>query len=78
MPGQTYTAIGILLGGVLLILFCKPLARTCIEMQNEFWGFHFGERWVKPSMFVIVTVGIGWITLAVLILLGVIHPRGRG
>jgi len=62
--------------GVLMLIFRKSFASLIIEFQNKVWGFKYGEREKKASIFVIVIVGLGFITLSVLAIFGVIHKRG--
>jgi hypothetical protein len=38
---------GIILAGVLMIIFRRPLARLSVEGQRWTWGFRFGERTVR-------------------------------
>lgn len=57
------------------ILHRKKIARDVIEYQNRTWGFHFGEREIRASEFVIVVTGITIVLLSALSLLGLIKSR---
>jgi hypothetical protein len=65
--------IDILFGavGCLLIAFRKHLARTYVDQQNRFHGLRFGERYEKFSEYVIAFLGLCFVALSVLSLLGV-------
>jgi hypothetical protein len=65
--------IDILFGavGCLLIAFRKRLARTTVDQQNRFYGLHRGERYVKFHEYVITFIGLSFVALSVLSLLGV-------
>jgi hypothetical protein len=62
-----------LLGGCLMLYFLKPLARLTIETQNKFWGFHFGNREIKNTSFIILVVGIGFLVAGLLSLFQIIQ-----
>jgi uncharacterized membrane protein (Fun14 family) len=62
--------------GCVMLIFRKSFASLIIDFQNRVWGFRFGEREKKASIFVIVIVGLGFITLSLLAIFGVIHKRG--
>jgi len=64
--------IDILFGavGCLLIAFRKRLART-VDQQNRFYGLHHGERYAKLHEYVIAFIGLCFVALSVLSLLGV-------
>lgn len=57
--------VGILIGA-LLIAFRKYYASYCVERQNRLWGFRFGEKTVRLTTFVLVFIGLGFITIGML------------
>jgi hypothetical protein len=74
--GRIVIGVWLLAAAFLVVAFRKICARQCIEWQNKSWGFHFGERSIRASEVVITAFGILWIIFALLLLLGIIQPKG--
>jgi hypothetical protein len=62
-------SLGLIAAGSLLLITHDRYARYVIKYQNKAWGFHFGEREIKASKFVIIFVGFALIVWGVLGLL---------
>lgn len=43
--------------GCLVIIVRKSFARRIIEDQNRAWGFHFGDRDVKVTGYILIIIG---------------------
>ena len=65
-----------LIVGIFLVVFSKAFAKESIKDQNRFWGFSFSEKCIKPTAILNVIVGISFIVVAILGLLGVIKFKG--
>jgi hypothetical protein len=61
------TAIFILLilGFASMAIWAKPFAARTMAAQNRTWGFHFGEREVRGTIWMARFVGITGIVLGV-------------
>jgi hypothetical protein len=58
-----------LIMGLVFLIFNKFIARWHIEIQNLFFGFHFGERERKITRIVSILGGIFFAALGSLVLL---------
>ncbi len=59
----------------LLLYFRDWFARLIINFQNTVWGFHYGEREIRATKFVAVTVACFVILFDILVVLGIIKFR---
>jgi hypothetical protein len=67
------TSIISALVGCALLIWRKRFAAAVVREQNRMWGFRFGQREERISLFVATLVGIGFLTIGILGLLGLIH-----
>lgn len=58
--------IALTIGGALLIIFSKTFAKAHIKSQNRAWGFKFGEKEEKETIFVSRLIGLIAILMALL------------
>ena len=58
------------IAGFCLVFFRRPFARSVIRVQNVA-GFRFGEREVRIAEVVAVIVGVFFLVLCVLVLMGI-------
>jgi uncharacterized membrane protein (Fun14 family) len=72
---QRFGAIIGIVVGVALIVARKRFAHAAVGSQNAFWGFRFGEKERKISAFVALLIGVGFVVLGSLALLGLIRVR---
>jgi purine-cytosine permease-like protein len=59
--------------GCALLMWRKQFAAAVAREQNRMWGFHFGQREERISLFMAIIVGIGFLTIGILGLLGLIY-----
>jgi hypothetical protein len=64
-----------MLVGVGLIIFRGRFAQYTIRQQNRVWGFRFGENATRSAEVVALIVGVGFLTIGILAILGVIQPK---
>jgi hypothetical protein len=67
------TSIIAILTGLALLIWRRRFAAAVVREQNRMWGFHFGQREERISTFMATLVGIGFLTIGVLGLFGLIH-----
>jgi hypothetical protein len=60
----------LVLGFASMAIWAKPFAVRAMASQNRTWGFHFGEREVRGTMWVARFVGVAGVILGVWGLLG--------
>ena len=72
---NTAVSILIILIGAALVAFRGAFARLVVEGQNETWGFRFGTREERVSRFLALLVGLIFLAVGVLALVGVVHWR---
>ena len=70
---DTIVSIIAVLVGAACIVFSRGFARLVVSTQNAAWGFRFGSREERGSRVVLMIVGLGFVTIGVLALLGLIH-----
>jgi hypothetical protein len=58
--------------GICIIVARKRLARESMAFQNKVFKFHFGEKEVKASEFVVIVSGVGFIVLGALAMLNIV------
>ena len=61
--------------GLLSIIFYKKLSIWAVKSQNATWGFHFGEKERKGFQITFFIVGIIFVVLGLLSLLGITHEK---
>lgn len=61
--------------GAGLILLRKPFAQYAIKQQNRIWRFQFGENARRSAEMVALVVGVGFVTIGLLAILGIIQPK---
>jgi hypothetical protein len=69
---NTAVSIFLLLLGAALISSRGSLARLVVEGQKNAWGFTFGRREERLSQFVILIVGLAFVMVGLLALVGII------
>lgn len=67
------TSIISALVGSALLIWRKRFAAAVVRGQNKMWSFHLGQREEKISLFMAAIAGIGFLTIGILGLLGLIH-----
>jgi hypothetical protein len=67
--GNIAFGLGCLIMGLVFLIFNKFIARWHIEIQNDLFGFHFGERERKATRIVAVLGGIFFSAVGSLVLL---------
>jgi len=67
--GNIVFGLAFLFLGIVFLVFNKFVARLNVEMQNDFFGFHFGERERKASRVISIIGGIIFTALGALVLL---------
>jgi hypothetical protein len=72
---NTIASVVAVLIGLGLMIWPRKFASIIIRDQNRFWGFNFGEKEVRGSTIVCFVVGLGFVTLSVLSLLGIVEPK---
>jgi hypothetical protein len=70
---DTILSIVVVLIGAACIVFRAGFARLVVSTQNAAWGFRFGSREEIGSRILVVIVGLGFVTIGALTLLGLIH-----
>jgi len=63
--------------GLCSLLFQKWLSDFAVRSQNKTWGFNFGVKERRIFQFAFIVVGIGFIFLGILILLGFVHFKNH-
>jgi hypothetical protein len=53
----------LILGFGSLAIWAKPFAARAMASQNETWGFHFGEREVRGTVWLARLVGIAGVLI---------------
>jgi hypothetical protein len=56
----------VLMVGVLIIIFRKPLSKLNVEFQNKNFSHKYGEKEVKGGEIAFVLAGIGAIVIAIM------------
>jgi hypothetical protein len=59
--------------GLALLIWRRFFADLVVSSQNRMWGFRFGDRERRISIFVAIIVGIGFLGMGILTLSGIIH-----
>ncbi len=67
------TSIISALVGLALLILPKRFAAAVVREQNRMWGFHFGQREERISIFMSILVGGGFLIIGIVGLLGLIH-----
>jgi hypothetical protein len=62
-----------LLVGCGLLIWRRRFATLTLRFQNQTWGFHLGARDERIGVFVTTVVGLGFLAVGVLGLLGFLH-----
>ncbi len=70
---DTIVSIVAVLVGAACIVFRSGFTRLVVSTQNAAWGFRFGSREETGSRILFVIVGLGFVTIGALALLGLIH-----
>ena len=74
MDGPIIEVLIVMLGiglGTLLIAFPRVVSRAMIRHNNRFLKLNYGEREEKIGAFILFLIGIFWVIMGVLRLLGV-------
>ena len=69
----TWGAIISLLVGCGLGIWRRQFAALAAREQTRMWGFRYGEREVRIGAVIAALVGLGFLAIGILALLGVLH-----
>lgn len=61
--------------GAFIVINRSQWSRKAIEFQNKKFGFHFGEKEVRATVFVYLLVGSAFIIMGILSIFGILEPK---